>query len=782
MVRSARMFAVLVTAAVQIVALKAFADQPVTGFLNWRGENQNSKTHASNLPEKAKLDGDGANLRWTLDIPGRGTPVIGHYPDGDRLFVIGYEGDGPDLLETLLCLDPVTGEEHWRLGYADFISDIVYNRYSIGAPTIDPETGNVFFVTSPGLMISVDKDGNELWRISLMEAFGRLTFPNGRTGSVAIDGDLAIINAITSNWGTTTPGRNRFYAFNKNTGELVWYSTPGVGPPFLKDSSFSTPYLETRMGVRLFYAGTGCGNLVAVNALNGQPLWRYQMSKGGVNCSPVVYKGMDQILGTPDDLIIQTHGKENVENTGTGYMIAVRAGDALAAAMDTNDKPLQLAERHTEWRNDDVSMFTSSPTLVGDTVYQCTIDGHLFAIDAQTGETKWKEKIGGDQLHATPLFADGRLYAPFWNDGLFIITPGENGPEKIEHTELQGQCIGSPAVYNGKVYVHTTDKLYCFGEDFQDDRSPSASNEKPVATAPSTALQVTPAEFLIRSGDRQAFSATATDANGYAVDEQSDVNRVDKWVPPSAKVRVELSGETDGDTFTASRQGQPSAGALKVTTESGLTGTTRGRVMSTPPFSEDFDDAELSETDPGDGVAYAHPPLPWIGARAKWQVREVDGSNALAKTLNISLFQRSMAFIGHPDDSGYTLTADVKTDGSRRLMSVVGVVNQRYIIALDGNKQAIEVSSNHDRVKQAAPFTIKPNVWYTLKTQVLVNEDGSGIVKAKAWPRDEEEPLEWGIQATVPNAHANGSPGLFGFSPQSRYKVYIDNIRVTPND
>ena len=781
MVRPERMFIAFSVVMLQFIATSAYAAEPITGFVNWRGENQNSTTSASHLPQKAVLDGEDANLRWTLDIPGRGTPLIGRYADGDRLFVIGYDGDGPDLLETLLCLDPATGEEHWRLGYADFISDIVYNRYAISAPSIDPATGHVYFMTSPGLVISVDKDGKERWRISMMEAFGRLTFPNGRTGCVTVEGDLVIVNAITSNWGTTTPARNRFYAFNKDTGELVWYSTPGVGPPFLKDSSFSTPYLETRLGVRLFYAGTGCGNLVAVNVQNGQPLWRYQMSKGGVNCSPVVHPGEDGQMGTPDDLVIQTHGKENVQNTGTGYMIAVRAGAALEAALASEDKPLKLDDTFTAWRNDDVSMFTSSPTLVGDTVYQCTIDGHLYAIHALTGETLWREKVGGDQLHATPLFADGRLYAPFWNDGLFIITPNGDSRPHVEQTELEGQSIGSPAVYNGKVYVHTTQKLYCFGTDYEDSPA-TADNSADTEPGEASTLSVVPAEFLIRPGDTQGFTATAADALGYQTLDDVSVGDAAKWIPPTAAVRVELSGEVKDGAFVASESGQPSAGALRFTSDSGLVGTVRGRVMSTPPFSEDFEAADLSETDRGDGVSYAHPPLPWIGARAKWQVREIEGNKVLAKTLTNVLFQRSMAFIGHPDDSNYTVTADVMTDGSRRLMSVVGVVNQRYIIALDGNKQALEVSSNHDRIKQAAPFKIRPNVWYTLKTRVQINEDGTGVVKGKAWPRDEAEPEGWVIEAQVPNAHTNGSPGLFGFSPQSRYKVFIDNINVTPND
>ena len=121
------------------------------------------------------------------------------------------------------------------------------------------------------------------------------------------------------------------------------------------------------------------------------------------------------------------------------------------------------------------------------------------------------------------------------------------------------------------------------------------------------------------------------------------------------------------------------------------------------------------------------------------------------------------------------------TDGNRRTMSTVGVINQRYYIILNGNAQEIEVNSNQERIKATKPFKIRPHVWYHLKTRVDIKSDGSGVVRAKAWPRDQKEPAAWTIETPHQQAHTHGSPGLFGFAPQSLFKVYIDNIKVTPN-
>jgi len=80
------------------------------------------------------------------------------------------------------------------------------------------------------------------------------------------------------------------------------------------------------------------------------------------------------------------------------------------------------------------------------------------------------------------------------------------------------------------------------------------------------------------------------------------------------------------------------------------------------------------------------------------------------------------------------------------------------------------------------PFKIKAGVWYTLVLRVDVAQDGSGIVRAKAWPRDEPEPSDWTIEVPHAQAHTHGAPGIFGFAPQSRFRVYVDNFSVTPNE
>lgn len=738
--------------------VSALAEDAVEGWLNWRGPHQTGVSDETGLPDSVSVDGD--NLLWTYELKGRGTPVIA----GDRVYAWGYKGEGPNLREYLVCLDANTGEEHWQLGFNDYLSDIVYSRYSIGSPTVDPETGHIYYMTTPGLFNCITPDGEILWQRSMMEEFGRLMFPNGRSGAPVIEDDLVIVRGITSNWGAQGPGRDRFYAFDKNSGALVWSSTPGTRP---QDSSFSTPIFETRNGMRIMYAGTGCGHVVAMNARNGQPLWRFPLSAGGVNASPVIY----------EDRVIAIHGKENLDASTTGRMVAIKLG---ATPESPEEAPLELGQAHELWRAE-LEMFTSSPTLVDDKIYQVVKTGELYCVDANTGEVLWTEKLSNSQLHASPVYADGKLYIPLVAGLFYIIEPTEDGAEILSRVEMEGDLIGSPAICDGKIYQFTTERLYVWGENKSNIVQERPEPEIPEA-GETADLRVVPAEVMLRPGAEQTFTVTPVDAHGFETGPSIETSDWQSYIPPTARVQARMEGEfTRENTLAIPEDAELSAGAFQVAHED-LTGTFRGRVLPDFPYQEDFEDFELTEEHPTlEDVNFAYPPLPWIGARVKWEIREVNGNKALTKTLDRVLFQRAISFIGHPQSSNYTIQADVMTDGDRRMRSSPGVINQRYIIMLDGNWQQLRVISNMERINESVPFRWQPNKWYTLKARVDLHDDGSGVIRGKAWPQGEPEPEEWNIEVTHQIAHKEGAPGVYGFSPQSQYSCYIDNIVVTKN-
>lgn len=706
---------------------------------------------------------------WTDAIAGRGNPVIFK----GRLYSWGYRGSGPELMEVLQARDEKTGKVIWERETQEFMSDTAYSRYSIGAPAVDPATGNIFLANTYGQAICYSPDGDIVWEHSLVERFGRLTFPNGRAGSPVIDGDIVIIRGVTSYWGADGPARDRFFGFDKNTGELLWSSTPGVGPPYLKDSSFSTPLLATLDGRRVFYAGTGCGNIVCVNVGDGTPIWRWQISKGGVNASPVLFK----------DKLICIHGAENVDTTETGRLFAVKFPtdlDAPGGEVEANQGGApKLGPEIESWRYT-FEQFNCSPLVHDGKIYQMDKTGLLLCVDAENGKVLWEAKLANEQLFSSPTYADGKLFVTTHPGDLIVLDVTGEQPKELHRIKLEGNCVGSATICNGRVYVHTTDKFYAFEiKNSGITWAKAPVDERPTPGAPAKLLPV-PSDILLTPGGSLEMTLRTLDAAGNHVGSVETAEWA-KFVPPTAKVKAEMDASFSGNTISASPGAKESAGAWKATS-GGLTGILRGRVASALPYSQDFEGFQLPEEHPVDKVKFGHPPLPWIGARLKWDIREIDGNKVLAKTLDTVLFQRGLTFVGQPDMKGYTVQADVMTDGNRRIKSVVGLINQRYIISLVGNSNILEVSSNHEHLKDSVPFPIAANQWYSLKTRVDVAEDGSGVIRAKAWKKGDAEPEKWTIETKHKHAHSEGAPGVYGFSPQAQKSVFIDNILVTPNN
>jgi len=742
---------------------------PVRGWLSWRGPQQNGSSLEKNLPDKLAVK----EALWVADFPGQSTPVIAN----GRLYIMGYLGEGPDLQEGVACFDAETGKKLWQRLYNDFLSDTVYQRYATSSATVDPETGDVFMQGTQGILAAFDADGKLLWIHSLMEEFGRLTFPNSRTASPVIDQDLVITRGITANWGAQGPAADRFYAFEKKTGQLVWASNPGDRP---KDNSYSHPYLGWLGGKRVFYSATGDGSVVCVNARSGDPLWRVNLFKAGINATVLVHH---------NDKVIAVYGTPYEP----GQMVALKITDAVPT--NAASGPVVIERSKVELWAVDLSTSASSPILVDDTVYLVTEKGDLCAVDANSGAVTWKLKLGVEERNSCPLFADGKLYVPMLDDpatkadtgeagttgAFYIIKPGDK-PEVLSHIALDGRCFGSPTAYNGKVYVQTTRHVYCFGKKGNNPDLPAAPEpEKWPAPGPAKSLQIIPSEVLLRPEQTASFHARSVDANGFTVEEIKAPNSF-KWasfIPPTARVKSTMKAEFNAEgQLVAAKETVPSAGAFEAVSGQ-LKGYIRGRVLPYLPLHQDFESLSLTETNV-EGVNFSYPPLPWIGARFKFDVRDKEGNKVLAKTTDNRFFQRATVFLGAPDAKNYTIEADVMSDGNRRKMSEVGLINQRYYIVLKGNDQKLEINSNLERLRAATDLKWQPNVWYRLKARVDIADDGSGVVRAKAWKKGEPEPEKWSLEVPHKTAHQNGSPGLFGFSPQDM-RVYIDNITVTSN-
>ena len=704
------------------VACGMAADWP-----DYRGPRRDGTSPEKNLP--AQWSPAGENLAWKAPYGGRSAPIV----MGGRVYLMNTVGSGKTLRERVMALDADTGKVVWEYAYNVFLSDVPPHRAAWASPAGDLETGNIYTFGVGGMLHAFDKNGKVIWSRSLTEEVGLVTTHGGRTVSPVIEGDLVIVSGITTGWGELARAGHRFMAYDKRTGTPVWISSPG-GRPF--DTTYSPPIVADVEGTRLIIAGGGDGTVHAVKVWTGEPVWKYVISKRGVNTGVALY----------NNLAFVSHSEENLDTSEMG----------LLAAIDVRAKG-DVGKQHIKWSKVGFQGGFSSPITDGDRLYQVDNGANLFAFDANTGRQLWQHNLGTIQK-ASPVLADGKLYVGSENGKFSIIKPGQDKAEALDEDQLgQGeQIIASAAISNGRIFLVSTENIYAIGKtkNVTPNVVTKLDNKAP-AGATVAHVQVIPAEVILKPGEKVAFKVNSFDANGRLIGPATNV----AWAATG------VTGMAGNDGFTAgSTEG---AGTVNATVN-GVKGVSRVRILRQMPFEQNFDSL----------AAGAVPPT-WINTAGKFSAREGNGGKVLVKLADNPFTKRARAFVGPVESSDYTVEADVNAIEKRRQLGDAGVVAQRYNLILFGNHQRLELQSWQPETQRtvAVPFQWKGDTWYRLKLRVE-SVNGKVVARGKAWPAAEPEPEKWLVERTDEFPNTQGSPGLYADAP---FEISFDNVKVTPN-
>jgi len=722
---------------------------------NWRGPEQNGISRETGLP--AEWDFDGENLLWkSTELATRSTPIVLNgklytlarsYPETHK------EG------EKVICADAATGQVLWENKFNVFLSDVPAERVAWGAVVGDPATGKIYAMGVCGLMQCIDGEtGKTLWSHSLSEEFGLLSTYGGRTNVSVIYEDLVLISAVMTNWGEQSIPAHRFVAFNKETGEIVWFNGTSLRPD---DTTYSTPFLGVLGGEAVMVFGSGDGKVWAFQPRTGKPLWSYQLSMRGLNVSPII----------ADDVVYAGQSEENPDDSSMGAMAAIRATGV------TGD----IATSAALWREKKRMVGKSSPVLVDGKLYAFDDGNIMYLVDAKTGEELQRPtRLTGSIMRSSPLYADGRIYA-CTTSAWHVITPDDKGA-KITHRlrfPTGEEIHGSPVVSHGRLYLPTTEAMYCIG--FKDAKPaaterPAPPKEDEITDRTPAQLQVVPAEALIKPGEKIAYKAYLFNAKGQKLGPAD-----------GATFSVSGGGEIAPDgAFTAASE--PNHSGVIVTAEaSGVKGQARVRIVPPLPWSFDFSAVPIDVPNPVSKKLEGEPPITWIGVRYRHKVRELeDGNKAMVKVTTIPKGTRSQSWMGPVDLHDYTIQAEVRGAKKETLegnkLPDMGVIAQRYTLDMMGDHQQLQIRSwtaqLDNRFAVSVPFKWEPETWYVLKFRAETDGD-KAVLKGKAWKKGEPEPSEWTITGTDEVGNLQGSPGLFGNAQIC--EITYDNITVTPN-
>jgi outer membrane protein assembly factor BamB len=538
-------------------------------------------------------------------------------------------------------------------------------------------------------------------------------------------------------WGDLAIPAHRFLAFDKRTGKTIWLMSTRLRP---EDTTYSTPTITTFNGQAAMVFGAGDGSVYALQPRTGKVIWTYDASTRGFNTPPLV----------SDGIVYCGHGEQNA--TDTTVLGAVFALDGRRTG--------HIAEDQLLWKIPARTVSRSQPLLVDGRLYVIEDGGTMSIIDAATGRDIGQQKVGRI-VFGSMVYADGRIYVGEATGRWFALAPTEDGVRVLHQVRLNNEeILGSMIVSHGRIYLPTNGALYCIGKADWVPAADPVPKPEPEAAAESdrqpAQIQLVPAETMVSTGDRIEFQVRAYNARGQLLG------------PHQAKLTLEGPGSiTDDGQFTAATGNEHST--VIVTATSGeMTATSRVRVIPPLPWKFDFNDDKV--------------PMTWIGAAYRHQPRKVDGESMLVKVTTIPKGTRSRCWMGPTNLHDYTVQADLMGTERNQLMPEMGLINQRYVLAMQPS-QKLQIRSWASRLElrfaKTIPFEWKPNEWYTMKFQCS-NRDGKAELRGKVWPRGSAEPSQWSIEAADAAPNTAGSPGMFGNSSDAEFM--IDNVQVTPNE
>ena len=704
-------------------------------WTEWRGPTRDGISLEKGLP--STWSPSGQNVAWKAPYGGRSAPIV---MDG-RVYIQNTSGKGAAEQERIMCFNADSGKLLWEHRFNVFLSDVPPHRVGWASPVGDPATGNVYAFGVGGTLLGLSPEGKVVWERSLGEDFGLLTTHGGRTVSPIIDEDLLIVSGVTFQWGQQARGAHRFMAFDKRTGETVWVSAPG-GRPY--DTTYAAPIIVNVNGTRLLIQGASDGVIHALKPQTGEPVWKYEISKRGLNTGTVLY----------GNLAIVTHSEENLGSSEMGMIAAVTA-----------DAKGEIKKEQVKWATYGWQGGFSSPVIDGNRIYQIDNSANIAAFDANTGKQIWLQNLGTIQK-ASPVLADGKLYVGTENGKFFILKPSATGCEILDQDQLGTEAlpeaiIASVAISNGRVYLVSDSNIYCIGKKSRGvTNQPVPVEGLPNPSRPATHVQVVPTELILKPGETVNFRVRLFDEQGRFIREEPSAT----WSLDQLKGRI-TNGKLEVADDSISQAGLVQA---KV---GDLTGAASVRVFPQLPWAENFD-----------GMAANSVPPTWVNATLKYIVRELNGNKVLVKTTEgSSLLSRARAYFGPSNLSNYTVEADINATQKRRQQGDGGVIAQRYALVLYGNSQMLHLEPWQPEVGRTVtvPFTWKPDTWYRMKLEVQNLPDGKVRARGKVWLANETEPAAWMIERIDPIPNRQGAPGIFG---SALSELYFDNLKVYRNN
>jgi len=405
--------------------------------------------------------GDTKNIKWKIQIPGRGfsTPVIW----GDRIYLTtavptgkvvqpppeqtqnpgaqnpgggrgqgrggpgGGAGGGEEHKFVVMCLDKKTGKTIWERVAKTTTPHEGYHRQYGSFASNAPLTDGRYLYASFGSrgVYCYDLDGKLIWEKDIgVQMKIRLQFGEG--AAPALHGNL-LIHPYDHEGGSF------IVALDKRNGKEVWRTDRDEG------SAWSTPLIAELKGKKQVVISAS-KKVRAYDPENGKLIW--ECAGLGSNVIPHPAQHNDTVL------VMSGHRDPK--------LMAVRLG--RDGDLTGSDAVL--------WSQTRGLSYTASPVLLDNKFYTLTDNGMLSCFNATTGEPYYHQQRlpQQDSFKASPIAAGGNLYTASESGVVTVIKLGEKFEVVATNTLADQMFVASPVVAEGEMFLRSKTHLFCVSD------------------------------------------------------------------------------------------------------------------------------------------------------------------------------------------------------------------------------------------------------------------------------------------------------------------------------
>jgi outer membrane protein assembly factor BamB len=388
-----------------------------TDWPAWRGPSRDGQaTAGQRLP---LYWSDTSNVVWRAAIPGRGhgSPTVA----GDFIYL--PTADPVSGSQSVIGLQRATGRIAWTtVVHKDGAGPGRHANSSAASSTVACNGQQLFisFLNQGAVhTTSLNLQGKILWQTKVCDYLVH----QGYAASPVLHESLVLVAADHRGGGVVA-------AFNQRTGEKVWsHSRPGL-------PNYTTPaVLQVAGRTQMLLAG--CNQILSLDPSTGSKLWEQD--------------------GSTEECVVTMVTDGTRVFAGGGYP----RNHTVAIVADGSGK--------VAWQNS-TRVYVPSMLVKAGHLYVVTDGGMAVCWNGETGQERWKERLGGE-VFASPVMADDRIYASNVAGQMFVFEATPASFRLLARNQLGDESYASPAICDNRLYLRVAQRgperkefLYCIGD------------------------------------------------------------------------------------------------------------------------------------------------------------------------------------------------------------------------------------------------------------------------------------------------------------------------------